>query len=94
MVVGIVVEPGDGEHELVEGLHRGEPVEGDHTRSGDAGEVAGCGAFRLGLHLDGQFGRVDEAIAPEAAATGSEEPVHGVDLAEVACAGRKLGCVA
>ncbi len=84
MVVGIVVEPGNGEHELVESLHRGEPVERDDAGGGDAGDVAGRRAFGLGVHLDGQLGRVDEAVAPQAAAAGGEEPVHGVDLADVA----------
>jgi len=84
-VVG--VEVGDGEHEVVDGFGGGNGVECDDAGGGDLVDVAGLGAFVVGLHLDGQFGGVDQVVTPEASVPGGEEAGDGVDAADGAVLG-------
>ncbi|MCC9708172.1 hypothetical protein E4N62_24695 [Streptomyces sp. MNU76] len=52
-----------------------------------AGDVPGLLAFGLGAHLDGEFGRVDEVVAPHAADPGSGQTSGGVDLPDATVRG-------
>lgn len=72
---------------VAEGLGGGDTVEGDDAGRGDVVDVAGRLAFMLGVHVDGQLGRVDELVAPHTILAGGEEPGDGVDLPDVPVAG-------